>query len=486
MKSREELIKQQEHLLKVYEKVKDQLKAYPNVVKILIGVKEKDGKLTDEGCIKIIVEKKISKKDLDPQDIIPKEIEGVKTDVIVKSERELLAVCSEDQNSYRPIKGGIMINNGRNGSGVGGSGTLGCMAQLNSDNSWVILSNHHVLYGDSGQDNDEIGQPWVGCSWCCKTNVIAKNLNKNLALDCAIAKIEDDISISNVIDDIGSISGAGAVAAINGERVRKRGARTGYTSGTISAIDPGTKEITITPNAAGGPNNDPGGCTNYVSGVTIFAFSGDSGSVVLNDNNEVVALLYAIDTATNTLGFANDILQIQTTLSITIKTTSTTPGRTPIFQTASELETETVLGGNEWIGHLQQRLDETQTGRRIKKKFFEHEKEIFNLVNKCRPVTVVWQRKQGPAFIAALGRSFKYPEYSIPSEINRVSPQNLLMSMAAIMEEHGSDSLRKDIAKYSVPIIQVLKEYNTVEAMFQHISEIDKVPQEQIYQNQLE
>src|SRR5690606_33915825 len=142
MKSREELIKQQEHLLKVYEKVKDQLKAYPNVVKILIGVKEKDGKLTDEGCIKIIVEKKISEKDLDPQDIIPKEIEGVKTDVIVKSERELLAVCSEDQNSYRPIKGGIMINNGRNGSGVGGSGTLGCMAQLNSDNSWVILSNH--------------------------------------------------------------------------------------------------------------------------------------------------------------------------------------------------------------------------------------------------------------------------------------------------------------------------------------------------------
>src|SRR5690606_27743963 len=111
MKSREELIKQQEHLLKVYDKVKDQLKAYPNVVKILIGVKEKDGKLTDEGCIKIIVEEKKGEQDLDPKDIIPKEIEGVKTDIIVKSERELLAVCTSDQNSYRPIKGGIRVSN---------------------------------------------------------------------------------------------------------------------------------------------------------------------------------------------------------------------------------------------------------------------------------------------------------------------------------------------------------------------------------------
>ncbi len=475
MKSREELIKQQEHLLEVYEKVKAMLASYPNVVNVGIGIKEKDGKLTDEGCITIVVKEKKNEADLDPDEIIPKEVEGVKTDVIIQTDRIPLAVCTDDRSSnYRPIKGGMYIKNYRNGSGIGGGGTLGCVAQLVSDDSWVILSNHHVLYGNTGQDGDEIGQPWVGCSWCCKTNVIAKNLTKDEALDCAIAKVEDDIAIENTILEIGNIQVLGATSPVNGERVRKRGARTGFTSGTISFIDPVTKEITIDPKPAGGPAHDPGGCTNYQSGVTVFAYFGDSGSVIVNDDNEVVALQHA-NSSNHSKSFGNDITRIKSALNITIKTTSSAPGRTPTFSPSSESlpdNRQPVLNDG-WLEHIEERLEETATGQTLKKIVGTHQEEVFNLVNKHRPVTVTWHRKQGPAFLAAFGRSVKNPEYTIPTEINRVSFQNLLMSMASVLEEHGSEPLREDIRKYALDVIQVSRQCSTTEEFLKILEQLD-------------
>lgn len=476
MKSREELIKQQEKLLAVYEKVKDKLKGYPNVVNIGIGVKEKDGQLTDEGCIKIIVREKKKESDLDASAIIPKEVEGIATDIIILKEKISLAACTDDRSTnHRPLQGGGYIKNVRKGSGVGGGGTMGCLGQLDSDSSWVILSNHHVLYGDDGQDGDEIGQPWVGCCCCCKTNVIAKNLDKDTGLDCAIAKVVDDVGLENKILEIGNIQGGGAVAAVNGERLRKRGARTGFTSGTISFIDPGTKEITIDPKAASGPADDPGGCTNYQSGVTVFAYHGDSGSVVVNDNNEVVGLLYSVSND-YTKAYANDILQVQTKLKFKIKTTSSAAGRNALSDSAATLTPEvgeTIINGA-WVDYIGQKLDETSTGQRILQIVESHRQEVLHLVNKHRPVTVTWQRKQGPAFIAAFGRSVKHPDYQIPPLINRVSLQNLLMSMASILEEHGSEALREDIQKYSLDIIALSRDCQTADDYLQAIARINE------------
>ncbi len=483
MKSREELKKQHEELLEVHKKVADQLSKYPNVVKVGVGVKQTGGKLTEEPCLKIVVKEKIKEADLDSDDIIPAEIEGFKTDVIVQTDRSPLAVCAEDQNNYRPVKGGIMINNSRNGSGTGGSGTLGCLAQLDSDDSWVLLSNHHVLYGEKGQDDDDIGQPWVGCSWCCKTNVIGKNVDKDETLDCAIAAVNDDIAIQNVIEEIGDIGGNATAPAVSGEKVRKKGARTGYTSGTVDFIDPGTQEITIEPNPAGGPADDPGGCTNYESGKTIFAYFGDSGSVIVNDDNEVIALLYAIDSATHTKGFANDIGRIESELSITINATSSEPGVTPVLR--EEIAHATIeanaVSNETLIKYFETRLEESETGRKVKEVIKRHQKEVLHLVNNHRPVTVTWQRKQGPAYVAAFVRSIKKPDYAIPEEINRVSLQNLLMSMATVLEEHGSEELKRDIESYGLDVIMWSRKCNSAAELIEIISTLDdKVPAESV------
>lgn len=476
MKSREELIKQQEHLLKVHGKVAKMLSDYANVVEVEIGIKETKGRVTEEGCIKIFVKEKVGENDLNPDQLIPKEVEGVATDIVIVSDKVKVEVCETDTANYRPLKGGIKVNNYRNGNGSGGSGTLGCFGQLNSDNSWVLLSNHHVLYGDNGQDGDDIGQPWVGCSWCCKSNVIATNLDKDETLDCAIAKIKDDIGLQNLIADVGTIQGGGAVAAVNGERVRKKGSRTGYTSGTITAINVTTKEITITANTAGGdPSADPGGCTNYESGRTIFGYFGDSGSVVANDNNEIIGLFYAIDSATHSQGFAMDILQVQTALNFTIKTSSAQSGKTPAFQEIDELNiAQTTRTNTQWLDEIRAELDASFLGTEINEQFGIYEEEVFGLIQKCRPVTSAWHRKQGPAYLAAVSRSYKNRDYEIPEEINDVTFLNLLMSMASVLEENGSESLRIVIKEHIGQIIESSKNCKSTHDFLEIISQVKK------------
>jgi len=332
-----------------------------------------------------------------------------------------------------------------------------------------------VLYGASGQDGDEIGQPGVGCSWCCKTNVVAKNVNKDESLDCAIAKVESGIAVDNTIIEIGDIQGSGAAAAVNGERVRKRGKKTGLTSGTISYINPSTKTITIDPNPAGGPADNPGGCTNYEAGKTVFVYYGDSGSVIVNDHNEVVGLIYAMDDPTHTKGYAKDILQVQTRMNITIKTSSSAGGGTPVSETISDPfpdQREVVLSDG-WVEYIEERLEDTHNGRAILKMIDIHQEEVFNLVNKHRPVMTMWHRKQGPAFVAAFGRSVKHPDYIMPSEINRVSLQNLLMSMASVLEEHGSEPLKEAIRNYASEVIMISRKCTTAEEFLKVIAQLD-------------
>ena len=83
-------------------------------------------------------------------------------------------------------------------------------------------------------------------------------------------------------------------------------------------------------------------------------------------------------------------------------------------------------------------------------------------------------RKHGPAFLAAFGRSVKHPEYTIPAEINRVSLQNLLMSMASILEEHGSDKLREDIRYYAADIVSASRQCATAEQFLTAIENLSK------------
>ena len=69
--------------------------------------------------------------------------------------------------------GGIQIGN----DSSSGLGTLGCLAQLNTDGTIVLLSNHHVMMHGGAANGELIGQPEISCCCCCKGNIVGEVVN---------------------------------------------------------------------------------------------------------------------------------------------------------------------------------------------------------------------------------------------------------------------------------------------------------------------
>jgi hypothetical protein len=123
------------------------------------------------------------------------------------------------------------------------------------------------------------------------------------------------------------------------------------------------------------------------------------------------------------------------------------------------------------VNHLQLRLSQSAEGRAVLRLVEEHRHEVIDLVNHNRAVTVTWHRKQGPAFLAAMGRSVKVPTYKIPQEIEGISRQHAVMSMATVLSEQGSPQLKALVEKYSLPLLQWIQQYDTVDEMVQAVEE---------------
>ena len=67
----------------VKERYKKQLLSLPNVVSLGVGPKIKDGQSTGEIAIKVFVSKKVDQNELEVDDCVPAELDGVPTDVEV-------------------------------------------------------------------------------------------------------------------------------------------------------------------------------------------------------------------------------------------------------------------------------------------------------------------------------------------------------------------------------------------------------------------
>jgi hypothetical protein len=92
----------------VKQKWEKRLLKLANVTGVGIGKKYVKGKPTNETCIVVFVTRKLTKEALKPQDIVPAEIEGVKTDVR-EATFKALTTPEEKQKKWRPAKGGVSI-----------------------------------------------------------------------------------------------------------------------------------------------------------------------------------------------------------------------------------------------------------------------------------------------------------------------------------------------------------------------------------------
>ncbi len=292
----------------------DELLSRPGVTGVDIGPKIVKGNKTDEIAIRVYVEKK---KDVPAKEKIPATIDGVKTDVIERRFvlHQRAVPVSEvtpkaDTTLYDPLVGGISIGPCKAVDGYIYVGTLGCFVKDRDNGEILILSNYHVL-AEKWSNGDTLCQPSRVDGGSCPSNTIGSLLRSTLSdrVDGAVARLNNR-SHRCEIAEIGAVRGK-ATASVE-MAVRKRGRTTGLTYGVVDTID-----LTVNVRYDDGVRTlrNQIGIAVDTAQSTQIGNSGDSGSVVVEENNRVVGLYFA-GSEDGSYGVANPIDHVLDELNI--------------------------------------------------------------------------------------------------------------------------------------------------------------------------
>lgn len=425
----------------------------PNVVDVAIGLKVKEGELTEDIVFQVFVSEKVSERTLSPSTLVPETLMGRPTDVITVPE----GVNRVDSSEHRPVTGGVQISNGK-----GHVGTLGCLAKRVSDDALLLLTNEHVLFSDGAKAGEKIGQPTItnNCCCCCSYvegvigTILSTNFN-NSSIDCAIATIDSGIATDTILTNSMTSSElriAGTSFAVIGDLVRKVGRTSGLTNGIVMSINGPTTtksgQIFIHPVAT----------ETYIEGTKnkkAFSDGGDSGSVILDEFDDIIGLLWGGKPDVPNLAvdetYACHIADVLAAFSgansaITIVTTpadrsGTTTRRQPLRPKRIAID-------------FREKLLETEIGEKLVPVFELHQKEVLQLINNERLTKVAWQRQQGPAFVAHLVKSYQEKDYFLPDQVKGITLPEMLTHMAIVLKETGSHDLKQVIERHALSIIQ--------------------------------
>ena len=289
-----------------------------NVLGVAVGRKVVGGRETEEACVVVYVDHKEPEAVLRRRDLVPRTLDGVRTDVVATGPLRALPLLETLEVSHtarvRPAPGGVSIAHEKVTAG-----TLGVLAHRTSGET-VILSNNHVLANSNeAKAGDAILQPgpYDGGG---PRDAIAKLADfvpvafnereldglgrlverafggllapvglglrrlpsgKTNLVDAAIATpLSADLVAPDVLE-IGPV--AGTAPAALGTRLKKSGRTTGLTRGKVTGLE-ATVEV------------DYGGKTAVFRGQIvsdILSRGGDSGSLVVDEANRAVGLLFA-------------------------------------------------------------------------------------------------------------------------------------------------------------------------------------------------
>ena len=287
-------------ILSISKNIYDDLTKLSNVNGIGIGYKFINSTNTGELSLHVLVEKKVDKSVLGSKNLVPKNYMNVKTDVI-----EIGKVHSHKLiDRIRPLEGGYSIGP----AGYNWAGTLGCIVTRGTTPNieYFLLSNNHV-FSDGGivPIGNPILQPAVldrGISSTDKVAILSEVINIDFSgginkVDCAIAKVTDPSIVTNKIALIGVPKGISQAKLTS--MVKKSGRTTSELEGTVQTVnatigvDYGMDRTAIFSN-------------QFVS--TAISSPGDSGSLVLDKDNNAVGLLFAGSSSTTIFTDINSVL----------------------------------------------------------------------------------------------------------------------------------------------------------------------------------
>jgi hypothetical protein len=471
MQSYEERRRRQRELQAIRKDVERELKRIPGVTGVGIGFKRSAGQLVRDIVFTVFVDHKKPLDEVPSDQLIPRQIGAIPTDVLTPFRIRRAANSATPTPAYlqlrhRPLVGGMRITNNKKTLDEKVTaweiGTLGCIARLNRDGSTMLLSNQHVMFAKGAGVGDTIAQALYQNFYCCKCNVVgiieAGIFDDHI--DAAIARLDPDVAALNEVVGIGEI--AGSDAAVVGDIVQKVGQETGLTTGEVTDIAANLLDV-------GGPPMFDQILIHSSTGS--FADEGDSGSVIIRESDKkVVGLFHGCEPGDRSFGFACHIAEVESRLGISIISGSfATASSASAAVFAAAVAPVHAQAAGDPLNPLERKLEQSAAGQWMLRLINRHEEEMAFLINQRRAVTLAWQRKQGPAFLAALLRKAKEPDYQMPAEIEGVSRQNFLMSMATVLEDHGSASLRQTIKQHGLAVITAVAQSSEIDEILRGI-----------------
>jgi hypothetical protein len=491
----------------------------PGVMGVGLGVKETSGELTGEVAVIVYVEQKKPRMSLGRTELIPRDIDGVKTDV-------------QPQPHFEPfggttLTGGVQIRRSPDDQDRPKPGTLGYVATRIADNMNVMLSCEHVMLSRRIGDM-RIFHPDV--SRCCGSlkNAVGGVLNgyaglephtnsqgtEDYYIDAATASIISSVTARKVIPDAGPITGAGDLTATPvgpGNAiltVSKRGAETGFTQGIVDDVVfiSGRRVMKIRPKAGHTfpfsktwkvpPADIPGHLTDYPAqslggtatqvsadevrfDIPVFSVPGDSGAAVVNAG-KIAGMVFAgsmyelaaFDEGRLRIGgmpsgftMACHIEPVLARLGIRIDPSTETSGGRGVLVPGDEITADppdALIAINARLAAVEQVLDATPTGRRLNGIVRSHGDELIELVHHRRRVLVEWHRSRGPAFAALLLEALIDDARALPSAVDGVPREAMLARMKHVLEAEGSAPLRAALAENERFLLDLLARSHTV------------------------
>jgi hypothetical protein len=354
-KDNEHIRRDQQAFMEAYERARATFGALDGVVGVGFGHKQVGGRFTDDVAIVVFVREKRPEDDLAPEQRIPPEHEGYRTDV--RTPVPVVPGGCDNDAVYHTIQGGIQIE----ADPPTQFGTLGCIVRRRGDGgreNVYLLSNKHVLFagtaragsyiyhpyapsppGAPPRPNDSLGPVQATAFYAIVTSTVpdagGQPVSDSFFIDCATARIDIDstccgstctkdviayatsiidlqVNAVNTLSDVRSVARDvsiviphGTPPGPTGPFVYKVGRTTGRTRGIVRSVNvtvdiPGDATV---PGAAHilGPNvieiefdATSTGTGLNCHGNPFFAEHGDSGSLVVDDAGRAVGLIHGV------------------------------------------------------------------------------------------------------------------------------------------------------------------------------------------------
>lgn len=471
----------------------------PNVTSVGIGGRVRAGQRVSELVLKVYVDAKVPIDQLAPSERIPAEIEGLPTDVVqmptvgtiattpVPPGQPRIPFPNRDSDKHRPIVGGSHMEGGLSENDY--MGTLGCIMVSTTDATKAYaFTNWHVMQGQH-HTNPTIGHTRAGqptnkdsITKCCShiIGTLAAGA-RNTTTDAALIELKPGMQWTADVLDIGPLAGEHAVNAAEAAThppVRKRGARSRLSGGVIDSIGAriNVDGVSYANAIIVNPNPNP---TLAASDPFFFGQQGDSGSVVVNDANQVVGAFFAVPIgpyAGSVAGFVLPLGDIKSGLaaqSVLVNVAvAATPGIVHTVPGAAmvampEELAPTLIGAPagadarerlvavglplgdtppaDALQRLEGDLEHSARGRGLVSFWLRHQDELLDLVNSNRRVVTTWHRSGASGLFQLLTRMLSQPELAVPEAINGQPVGSCLDTVCATLGRFASPELRDDL-----------------------------------------